>query len=407
MSSGGRYDREQAHRGALLVPFRNTVTLTPKPHWIPFLRPRPPRLSRLLHELEIIEASGIFSNYGPVNTRFETALTEQVFGGLGGCVTVNNATIGLMLAIREAAAPAEGRRYALMPSFTFAATAHAALWAGLTPLFCDIDAETWNVCPAAEDRLLRAHAGQIACIVPYACFGNGLDLRRYASLAQEVGIGVVVDAAASLGSLDAAGRGFGAGFPHAVVFSMHATKTFATAEAGVIHCGDPDRVRRLRTMGNFGFGRPREATSPGLNSKLSEIGALLGIAKLEGFEAVVSHRAALADAYRELLPGFTFQRVVGRRLAYQFMPALLPEDCPAPRAAVVAELAAMGIGAAHYFSPHLAEQAYFAETCAAGKLTATQRVSGRVISLPMSDDMTVAEISEVCQVLRRCTKMAA
>jgi dTDP-4-amino-4,6-dideoxygalactose transaminase len=381
------------------------VTPTPPPHRIPFLRPRPPRLSQLLHELEIIEASGVFSNYGPVNTRFESALTKQVFGGRGGCLTVNNATIGLMLAIREAAAP--GRRYAVMPSFTFAATAHAALWAGLTPLLCDINPETWNACAASEDRLLRSHAGQIACIVPYACFGNCLDLDRYERLAKEEVIGVVVDAAASLGSLDDAGHEFGAGFPHAVVHSMHATKTFATAEAGVIHCGDPARLRRLRTMGNFGFGQPREATMPGLNSKLSEIGALLGIAKLDGFEAVVSNRAALADVYRELLPGFTFQRVVGRRVAHQFMPALLPEDCLVSRAAVVAELAAKGIGAAHYFSPHLAEQPYFAETCLTGDLTATERTAARVVSLPMSDEMTVAEISEICQVLRRCTKMAA
>jgi dTDP-4-amino-4,6-dideoxygalactose transaminase len=375
------------------------------PYRIPFLRPRPPRLSQLLDELEVIEASGIFSNYGPVNTRFEGALTKQVFGGLGGCLTVNNATIGLMLAIREAAVP--GRRYALMPSFTFAATAHAALWAGLTPLLCDIDPETWNACPRSEDALLRGHAGQIACIVPYACFGNCLDLDRYERLVHQEGIGVVVDAAASLGSLDEAGHGFGAGFPHAVVYSMHATKTFATAEAGVIHCGDLERVCRLRTMGNFGFGRPREATAPGLNSKLNEIGALLGIAKLEGFEAVVSNRAALAGTYRQLLPGFTFQRAVGRRLAYQFMPALLPEDCPVPRAAVVAELAANGIGAAHYFSPHLAEHAYFAETCLTDSLTATARVAARVVSLPMSDEMTVAEVSDVCQVLRRCTRMAA
>lgn len=373
---------------------------------IPFLRPKPPRLSQLLRELQNIEESGIFSNYGPVNDCFEAALAEQVFGGLGGCLTVNNATIGLMLAIREAAAPGRGQRYALMPSFTFAATAQAALWAGLTPLLCDIDPETWNVCPRAEDALLSAYDGQIACIVPYACFGNCLDLDRYAALAQEKGIGVVVDAAASIGSLDAAGRGFGGGFPHAVVYSMHATKTFATAEAGLIHCGDLGRLGRLRTMGNFGFGRRREATTPGLNSKLSEIGALLGLAKLDGFEAVVSRRAALAAVYRELMPGFSFQRIVGRRLAYQFMPTLLPETCPIPRAAVVAGLAAMGIEAAHYFSPHLAEHAYFADTCVAGNLAVTQRVASRIISLPMSDEMTVAEVAEVCKALLRSAGMA-
>ena len=373
---------------------------------IPFLRPNPPPLSRLLRELEAVEASGIYSNYGPINTRFEAALTDRVFGGLDGCLTVNNATTGLMLAIREASA-GKGRRFALMPSFTFPATAHAALWAGLTPLLCDIDPETWNSCPAVEDQLLRAHAGQVACIVPYACFGNCIDLDRYARLARDEGVGVVVDAAASLGSLSEAGHGFGAGFPHAVVYSMHATKVFATLEGGVIHCGDPERLQRLRAMGNFGFGRPREATMPGLNSKLSEIGALLGLAKLKEFEAVVAYREGLAAAYREELPGFGFQRIAGRRIAYQFMPVLLPDACAVPRSVIVAALAAEGIGARHYFSPHLAEQAYFAEACAAGDLTVTRHVAERVLSLPMSDNMTRAEVSTVCQVLRHYTGDAA
>jgi dTDP-4-amino-4,6-dideoxygalactose transaminase len=376
------------------------------PARIPFLRPQPARLSQLAAELAAIEESGIYSNYGPVNTRFEAALTEQLFGGLGGCVTVNNATIGLMTAIRQAAAPTQGGRYALMPSFTFAATAHAALWAGLTPLLCDIDPETWNPSPKAEDELLNRYAGEIACIVPYSCFGNGLDLDRYTQLAKTHGVGIVVDAAASLGSLDDAGRGFGAGFPHAIVYSMHATKTFATAEAGVIHCGDPERLRTLRTMGNFGFGRLREATMPGLNSKLSEVGALLGLAKLEGFETVVQHRAALADAYRAQLPGFGFQRIVGRRLAYQFMPVLLPDSCPMSRSDVVAALTREGIGAAHYFSPHLAEQAYFAASCSSGDLSHTEAVAGRSISLPIADHMTSAEVTTVCEVLRHCAEMA-
>jgi dTDP-4-amino-4,6-dideoxygalactose transaminase len=376
--------------------------MTTVPTRIPFLRPRPPRLTRLVRELEAIEASGIYSNYGPVNTRLEAALTEQIFGGEGGCLTVNNATTGLMLALREAAVRDQGRIYALMPSFTFAATAHAAMWAGLTPLLCDIDGQSWNACPHAEDALRRRYAGRIACFVPYACFGNGIDLKRYARIAHEDGAGVVVDAAASLGSLDAAGQGFGAGFDHALVYSMHVTKTFSTAEAGMIYCGNHERLSRLRSMGNFGFGRPREATLPGLNAKLSEIGALLALARLDGFDAVVEHRAALAAAYRDELPDFGFQHVIGRRLAYQFMPVLLPEDCPLSRDAVVAALQREGVGAAHYFSPHLAEHAFFSETCVAGDLSVTRQVAARVLSLPMADVMTRDEVSWVCDTLRRC-----
>ena len=355
-----------------------------------------------MRELEAIETSGIFSNYGPVNARFEATLTEQVFDGEGGCLTVNNATTGLILAIREAARPMERGRYALMPSFTFAATAHAALWAGLIPVLCDIDPETWNACPDAEDDLLRRYRGRIACVVPYACFGNCIDLERYDRIARDEGVGVVVDAAASLGSLDDHGRGFGAGFPHAIAYSMHVTKTFATAEGGVIYCGDLERLDRLRAMGNFGFGRPREATLPGLNSKLSEIGALLALAKLETIEAVVSHRAALAADYRQQLPGFGFQRATGRRLAYQFMPVLLPSDCPVSRAAVLTALRNEGISAGQYFSPHLAEQPFFADTCVVGDLSVTHQVAPRILSLPMSDLMTPTEVSMICEVLRHC-----
>lgn len=369
---------------------------------IPFLRPRPPRLSHLVADLQALEASGVYSNYGPLNAKFEQTLTDRLFGGIGGCLTVNNATTGLIIAIHEAAPRGPGRRLALMPSFTFAATAHAALWAGLTPLLCDIDPETWSMSPNAEDALLGARAGEIACIVPYACFGNGLDLQRYARIAQQTGIGVVIDAAASLGSQDEDGRAFGAGFPHAVVFSMHATKTFATGEAGVIHCGDAERLARLRTMGNFGFGRSREATMPGLNSKLSELGALLGLAKLHDFEEIVRHRDAIAAVYRRNLPGFQFQRVVGRRIAYQFVPALLPEDCRMSRPAIIEALAAEGIGAAHYFSPHLAEHDYFAGVSRKGDLCETAQIAARIISLPISDEMTEAEALSVCAVLRRC-----
>ena len=114
---------------------------------IPLLRPAPPQLSLAVEELQSLEQSGIFSNFGPVNRRFEQEMLERFFGGVGACMTVCNATIGLMLAIKEAIGEAVGDagrgQYALMPSFTFAAAAHAALWCGLKPLFCDIHPTNW------------------------------------------------------------------------------------------------------------------------------------------------------------------------------------------------------------------------------------------------------------------------
>lgn len=364
---------------------------------IPFLRPTPPALSELVPELRAIEASGIFTNYGPVNTRLEKSLTDTVFGGQGECLTTNCATTGLIMAIREASRP--GREYALMPSFTFAATAHAAIWAGLRPLLADIDRETWALSEQSVKRLLETYGDRIACVVPYAPFGNSIDLDFYDRIASKYDIGIVVDAAGSIGTLNETGRNFGAGFPHAVVFSMHATKLFATAEGGIIHCGDIDRLDRLRAMGNFGFTQPRIATMPGLNAKLSEIGALLGLARLRDIEGVVAARLAVADRYKSLLPEFTFQRLVGRRVAYMFMPALLPPRWASRRKILVDGMARRGIGLGQYFSPHLAEHPFFASQCVIDDLSVTQDIAGRMLSLPMSDAMTAKEVAMVCSAL--------
>ena len=150
---------------------------------IPLVRPAPPQLSLAVAELQALEQSGIFSNFGPVNTLFEQEMLDRFFGGEGACTTVCNATIGLMLAIKDAVGEQPAGKFALMPSFTFAAAAHAALWCGLTPLLCDIDPANWAADPAAEAEMLARYAGKIAVVMPYATFGYPIDLERYTRLA--------------------------------------------------------------------------------------------------------------------------------------------------------------------------------------------------------------------------------
>lgn len=376
---------------------------------VPLTRPEPPRLSEAGEALRAIEQSGWFSNFGPVNSRFEAALLERVFGGQGGCLTVCNATVGLMLAIRHAvgwpaAGPSAGparRRYALMPSFTFAAAAQAALWCGLTPLFCDADPTDWAASAAAEATLLARHGDAIAVVVPYATFGYAIDLGRYEAMTRRHGVPVVVDAAASLGTIQADGRGFGAGFSGSVVFSMHATKSFAVGEGGLIYSADPYALAELRTMENFGFGAPREATMIGLNGKLSEVAALLGERRLANYDRVMDHRAELVGQYRAALPELAFQPAGPRRQAHQFASALLPPDLAGGREAIRAGLQAEGIGSGAYFSPHVAEQAFFAANSLAGPLPVTAALAGRVISLPLFDAMTRNDVRLVVGALTR------
>jgi dTDP-4-amino-4,6-dideoxygalactose transaminase len=367
---------------------------------IPLVRPAPPRLSLAAAELQALEESGIFSNFGPVNTLFEQEMLEAFFGGEGACTTVCNATIGLMLAIKDATGEQPTGKYALMPGFTFAAAAHAALWCGLTPLLCDIDPATWSADTAAESEMLARYAGEIAVVIPYATFGYPIDLERYTNLAAQLGVPVVVDGAASLGTFDEHGRGFGSGFSGSVVYSMHATKSFAVGEAGLMYSADLDRVARLRTMSSFGFGAPRTATMAGLNGKLSEVSALIGRLRLVDYDSILAHRGALFNRYRDALPELQFQRKAPGTQAHQFVPALLPAALAGRKAAIREELAARGIATGAYFSPHLMEQPYFQRVCVAGSLPVCDEVSTRVISLPLFDTMTDDEVDQVIESLR-------
>src|ERR1700744_5836617 len=169
---------------------------------IPLVRPAPPKLSLAVAELQALEQSGVFSNFGPINTRFEQEMLDRFFGGQGACMTVCNATIGLMIAIKGVVGEKAHGKFALMPGFTFAAAAHAALWCGLTPLLCDIDPRSWAADASDESAMLGGYAGAVALVMPYATFGYPIDLERYKRLSRESGVPVVIDAAASLGTFD-------------------------------------------------------------------------------------------------------------------------------------------------------------------------------------------------------------
>ena len=370
-------------------------------HRYPLIQPNPPRLSDHLAALRRVEASGVFSNNGPEVRAFEAEATAQLFGGVGECLAVGNATLGLMIAIRHAAggAPAPGR-FALMPALTFAATAQAAIWAGLTPLVAEIDADSWTMSAAAEERLLREHGDRIAVVVPYSTFGTAIDLDRYAWLQRRFGVGVVVDAAASLGTRDVRGLPFGAGAPFAVVHSMHATKTFAVGEGGLIHSGDATLMAALRAMTNFGFDGSRSAVLPGLNAKLPEVMAVLARARLDGYDAVADNRAAIDAAYRGALDGLTCQAVAGRRRAPQFMPVLLPAALADRRERVAATLDKQGIGTGRYFSPHLGEQPWFRDHAVVTPTPVADAVAARMLSLPITDAMTPADAIVIAAALR-------
>jgi len=364
---------------------------------IPLCKPSPAKLSESAKYLREIEERAILSNFGPLSVSFEQNLVARMFGGEGECLTVCNATIGLMISIRQAieCRPKSRRRYALMPSFTFPAAAQAAVWNRLIPLYCDINPWDWSADKASERRLLDKYRDDIAVVVPYATFGYDIDIERYEKIQREYDIPVVIDAAASLGTVSEDGRGFGTGFSGSVVYSMHVTKAFSTAEGGLVYSADPELIRTLRSMSNFGFGEEHNLNLMGLNGKMSEVVALLANLRLEDIDGVTDRRSSIIDLYRKGLHRFSFQPRKSHSQAHQFTSTLLPKDMAPFREMIREEMRRRGVASATYFSPHVAELGYFRDEGALASMPVTRDIASRVLTLPLYDTMTDDEVREV------------
>jgi len=364
----------------------------------PFLRPKLVTAEELLPYLRQMDKTRVYSNFGPLNAEFEARIMARYFGNDGAAVTVHNATVGLMLAVKAAMRP-KGR-FAVMPSFTFAATAQAALWCGLQPYFVDVRPGDFCV---DDEKILDTVAelgDEVGVVMPYAAFGTSCDLKVYSEL-QMRGIPVVVDAAASFGTRED-DQQFGRGFPGFVVFSFHATKAFGIGEGGLVYSSNPESIRHVRQASNFGFSAERRSEVQGLNGKLSEYGAAVGLAALDRYEARIDRREAIYRAYVDAMSrrkmrdrGWELQATTGR-IAHQFMSVLCPTGIDRER--LILDLDRGGVQVRTYFSPPCHQHPVFSH-CPRTLLTVTDELSARIINMPMWDDMADDDVDAVVEAL--------
>lgn len=358
---------------------------------IPFQKPTLVELDLYRDTLKNIEESHFFTNYGPVNTLLEQRIVDEVYGGIGAVTTVNNATTGLILAIAQSMR--QGGRYALMPSFTFAATPQAALWCGLEPYFVDVDPLEWCLDTDLLTGLVEELGDQVAVVVPYATFGTAMDLSCYEML-QARGIPVVVDAAPGFyTTLNAVTHG--RGFSGSIVYSFHATKPFGIGEGGLIYSSDKALIERIRSAANFGFDQSRTAGMLGLNGKLAEFPAAIALATLAKFPEKAQQRRQIEQFYLECLneraataSGWQLQHRHGEG-ALQFFSILCPQDRSSD--SIVSQLAAREIQARTYFSPSCHEQP-ICRSCKRTGLVVTESLSRRIVSLPLWEGMTKGDV---------------
>jgi dTDP-4-amino-4,6-dideoxygalactose transaminase len=311
------------------------------------------------------------------------------------CVAVANGTLGLQLLAKAAGLTGQ----VLMPSFTFIGTAHALAWIGLEPVFCDIDPSTHTLDPASVEAAITPAT---SAILGVHLWGRPCDVEALSAIAVAHHIPLFFDAAHALGCSHE-GRPVG-GLGDAEVLSFHATKVANAGEGGVIATDDAELAARMRLMRNFGFAGYDEVLGLGVNAKMSELAAALGLTSLDDFAGFVEVNRRNHARYEAELAGVPGLRVLpydpAERNNFQYVVLEMEPDLATrlPRDDLVAVLHAENVLARRYFFPGCHHAEHYRS--AAWSLPVTDDVAARVVVLPTGTAVSEEDVALVAAVVR-------
>lgn len=369
------------------------------PSEIPFIRPNFPTPEDLADDYRSILSSNWFTNFGPMERRLSAALAGYVNGDVTA-TTAANGTLALIAAVQAAMGRGTGDTCVVMPSFTFVAAAQALVWTGHRPLFVDVDPLTWQPDLDSARRALSGSDLPVAGILLANVFGVGnSEIAAWEELAAQHDVPLVIDSAAGFGSWYTDDERVG-GRGTCEIFSLHATKPFAVGEGGAVLSKDDELIAAVDRFANFGFDAHRASVSLGLNAKLSELAAAIGLRQLPELDRRLEQRRKVFEIYRDQLAAdFEFQPNAERSsLCF----ASLRCRSVGHKDAVRLELAAQRVDGRDYYNPPLHRQPYFLEapaSFAAVDLQTTDDLCERIISVPIHDDMAEGDIERIVHAL--------
>jgi perosamine synthetase len=366
-------------------------------HDIPFARPEFDD-AEVRAVAEVLKSG--WASQGPMAARFEEAFAERV--GARHAVATSSCTTALHLGLILAGVQPGDE--VICPSYSFIATANAVLYAGATPVFADIERDTWNIDP--QDACGRVTA-RTKAVIPVHQVGLAADLDRLAPLAAK-GVTIVEDAACGLGSTYK-GRPIGS-HGNLACFSFHPRKSISTGEGGMITTGDAgvaERARRLRSHGASVSALSRhearglvfeEYAELGFNYRLSDVQAAIGVAQLSKLDGMLLRRRAIADRYDRAFRVLGEVQLPSRPAyaghAFQSYGLVLTPECRHGRDDVLRALIDAGISCRRGIPPIHLEPLY-KDRCGVTSLPVTEEVASRSLFLPMFASLTEADQDRV------------
>jgi dTDP-4-amino-4,6-dideoxygalactose transaminase len=365
------------------------------PEGLPLVRPRVPDPNAVGAEVTRILESGTLTN-GPFVRRLEEAAQDYL--GVRHCIAVSSCTSGLMLTLRAADLTGD----VIVPSFTFAATAHAVQWNGLRPVFVDVDAETLTLSASAVERAIGIRT---SAILATHLYGAPCDVDALARVVGESGIRLFFDAAHAFGSRR--GDRMVGGFGDAEVFSLSPTKVLVAGEGGIIATNDDLLAERCRIGRDYGNPGDYDCRFVGLNARMSELHAAVALASLSDLEERLAERLELASAYRSALhevDGITFPmlRDLDRSTFKDLTILVRREGFGMDADALQDALHAEGIETKRYYSPPVHRMvAYRTHAATNDRLPVTELAASRALSLPLWNGMRIEDVLAVASAIAR------
>ncbi|MDD5335613.1 MAG: dTDP-4-amino-4,6-dideoxy-D-glucose aminotransferase VioA [Rhodoferax sp.] len=341
-------------------------------------QPYLPPLEEFIPYLQTIWNSKILTNGGPFHDQLEKALCDYL--GVKHLALFTNGTIALVTALQALRITGE----VITTPYSFVATSHSLLWNGIQPVFVDIDPVTLNLDPA---KIEAAITPRTTAIMPVHCYGHPCDVARIQKIADNYGLRVIYDAAHAFGVQTEDGSVLNHG--DLSVLSFHATKVFNTFEGGAIICPDSKTKQRIDHLKNFGFVDETTVVAPGINGKMCEFNAALGLLQLKYIDQALVCRQKIDILYRERLKtvdGIQCLNAVGEKVAnHAYFPILVRPDYPLSRDALFQKLRDCGIYARRYFYPLISDFPMYrgAPSAAPSNLPVAKKIAEQVICLPI------------------------
>lgn len=346
--------------------------------------------------LELIWDSRSLTNGGRFHQELEEALCKYL--GISYISLFANGTLALITALQALRITGE----VITTPFSFVATTHSLKWNNIEPVFVDIEPQTFNINP---DKIEAAITPKTTAIMPVHVYGNPCDVKRIKQIADLYGLKIIYDACHTFG-VKINGKSI-LNFGDLSVMSFHATKVYTTFEGGAIVCHDAATKKRIDQLKNFGFVSETSVVLPGINAKMNELQAAMGLLQLKYIDEAVRKRKRVAIQYRKTLKNISGITCLfdkdGVTHCYSYFPVLIDRDkYGKSRDEVYEEFKQYNIFTRRYFYPLISQFPSYNWLPSASKenLAIAEKVASEVLCLPMFPDLESDVLDKICELIR-------